>query len=143
LQEGVDLRWRRDTALHYGLTLDLKLPAGNSSVVTISVATIAGAVGAESSAPKAAIRLWTGFIDVDGSSANVTAIQSRNGSFSFIGFRHFDEPKASGSTAIAVRHNAGSFHGSEIFKHGAKSFIRRPKTEVSYKYVFHVFTFTI
>jgi hypothetical protein len=108
----------------------------------VTVTTIAAAVGTirtTTEAAAATIRFWTSFVDGQRSAARITAVQSGDGSFTFSGIRHFNEPKASGAARVTIRHNAGTFHGSEILEHGAKSLFRRPETEVTYEYVCHSF----
>jgi len=87
-----------------------------------------------------AIGFRTSFIDIDGSSTKVSAVKGGDGSVGFFGVRHFNKAKASRAARIPIGDNTDPFHGSVIFKQGAKRFFRRPKTEVSYKYIFHVFT---
>src|SRR5437762_1066334 len=88
----------------------------------------------------ATCRLRTSFVDGHRSAAKVTAVQGGDGSLGFVCVRHFDETKSSGSARFTISHNTGPFNGSVIFKRGAKSLFRRPETEVTYKYVCHVFS---
>jgi hypothetical protein len=50
---------------------------------------------------------------------------------------HLDEPKASGLTAIAIRHDIDTPNGAVSFKQRAHGIFRGPKTEISYKDVLH------
>src|SRR5258706_436503 len=114
----------------------VKLP---TDLVTTVIAFV-GAIGAPAVAAALAIGFRTSFIDIDRSSTKVSAVKGRDGSFGFFGVRHFNKAKASRAARIPIGDNTDPFHGSVIFKQGAKRFFRRPKTEVSYKYIFHVFT---
>jgi hypothetical protein len=50
--------------------------------------------------------LGTGFVDVEGASADLLAVQRRNGFFSIVVAGHFHETKAAGTSRIAVGHDA-------------------------------------
>src|SRR4029077_13785567 len=54
----------------------------------------------------AAIRLGTGFVDVQGAAAQFLAIEGGNRLLGFGGVCHFDERKAAGTAGIAIGHDA-------------------------------------
>jgi hypothetical protein len=92
--------------------VQIRLPAGLSAVVTISVPTIAAAAGTESATSKATIHLRTSFVDDHGPSTKLCAVQRSNCFFCFASVRHFDEPEASGSARITISHNPDTFNNS-------------------------------
>jgi hypothetical protein len=83
-------------------------------VATSSAATTTAPKTLSTTAPAAswAIRLGLRFIDLQGASAQLRSIQSRNRFVSLGGIGHLHETETAGSARLAVGHNADFFHGT-------------------------------
>ena len=95
------------------------------------------ATAAGTTTTAAASRFRMGFIDIKSSAVKVLSIESGDGTPRFSVVAHFDEPKASGLTCVAVGNNIHALNSAVTCEERTDAFVRGPKTEVSYKDVFH------
>src|SRR5579859_2800231 len=59
-----------------------------------------------------AVRLWTGFVDVERSAVDGYTVQGSNGLFTLAIVVHFDKSKTSGLSRITIRADIDSSNGS-------------------------------
>jgi len=85
------------------------IPTATATAAVASAAATTIATAATSTA-SAALDLGPRFVDVERASANLRAVQGRNGFFSVFPTGHFDEAKAARAPCVPVRHDADSVH---------------------------------
>ena len=73
-------------------------------------AAAAAAISASSASASAALDLWTRFIHIQGASANLRAVQRRDGLLSVFRTRHLHEAETTRAPGIPVGHDADPVH---------------------------------
>jgi hypothetical protein len=96
---------------------------------TASAATIAPI----STAATAALDFGTRFVHVQGASANLSAVQRRNGFLSIFPTGHFDEAEAARAPGIPVGHDADAVHLSVYLEKLPQFVFRSVEVEVANK----------
>jgi hypothetical protein len=94
--------------------------AGTSATAGTSAATATGTATATTAWRASAIRLGTGFVNVQCAPTQFLAIECGNGLLGFGGIRHFDERKAAGTAGVAIGHDADLFDSSMRFEQCAQ-----------------------
>jgi len=119
----------------FRLIRDSRLPAISAllAATTVAVATV--------SASRRTVSLGPGFIDVQRSAIEISAIQGVDGAVPFSIAAHFDKCEAAGLAGIAVRNNVDTIDGSVRFKHGTECFFGCAEAEISYENIFHSLSF--
>jgi hypothetical protein len=105
--------------------------------VTDLPAVAIAATTAGTTATAATSRFGMGFVHVKSSAIKVLTIESSNGAPCFGVVGHFDKAKAPGLTCLAVGNDIHALNGAVTGEERTDAFVRGPKTEVSYKDVFH------
>src|SRR3954465_2805628 len=77
------------------------------------------------------------FIHIDCPSAELAAVQSRNGLVAFFAICHFDETESPRSSGFAIGENADAIDRPVRFEDFAQLFFRSVKTEVPNENIFH------
>jgi len=83
------------------------------------------------------------FVDVKHSAVKILTIERGDGFIAFDIVGHLDKAEPSGSSRVAVCHDTHTLDNSVTGKERTDSIFRGPKTEVTYKNVFHAFSFWI
>jgi hypothetical protein len=81
----------------------------SATTATMSAAA-AAAISASSASASAALDLWTRFIHIQGASANLRAVQRRDGLLSVFRTRHLHEAETTRAPGITVGHDADPVH---------------------------------
>ena len=82
-----------------------------------------------------------GFADGKCSAVKVFTIESGDGLLAFDVVHHLDKAESSGLSCLPFGHDIHTLNGSVICKERTDSFLRGPKTKVTYKDVFHFVSF--
>ena len=89
--------------------LDLVAIPASATTTAVPAAT-ATTIATAATTSAAALDLGTRFVDVQCASANLGAIQGRNGFFSVFRAGHFDEAETARAPGVPVRHDADPVH---------------------------------
>jgi hypothetical protein len=117
-------------------------PEQSHAIFAILLAAAIAAVAVRA-ASAIASRLWMGFVDVKRSAVQVLTIERGDGVVAFDVVGHLDKSEPSGSSRVAVGYDIHTIHASVACKERTDSLFRGPKTEVTYKDVFHYLSFWI
>jgi hypothetical protein len=94
-----------------------------------------------SAAARTALRLRTGFVNIQRSSIEISAVESANGRIAFRIDAHFDEGESSGLPGVAIGHDIDPLNGAIRIKHGPEGIFGGPEAEITYKNILHYFIF--
>src|SRR5437879_134366 len=114
----------------------------NQSVARSAAAPPASPLTSATWTETAALGLWPGFIDVDGSPTKVGSIQSRNGLFGLGIVRHFNESEASRLPRITVGDQVHTLHRAIRFEKRTEILLSSSETEVPDENIFHLSSFS-
>jgi hypothetical protein len=106
-----------------------KLPAIPTAATT-AAATAISAAAATATTTTSSLHLGTRFVHVQGSAAQLAAIECSDSFFSIVCVRHFDKSKSARATSLPVGHDTDAVHLPVCFEHLTKFFFRRVEVEV-------------
>ena len=104
-----------------------------ATTTAVSAAAATTIATAATTAASATLDFGTRFIDVERASANLRAIQGRDGFFSVFPTRHFDEAKTARAPCVPVRHDADPVHLPMYLEELAQFVFRSIEIEISNK----------
>ena len=107
-------------------------PPGRAAATAAAEAAAAAAAAAE-----AAIRLGTGFVDIQRTAVHGVAVESGNRLIRLPFIFHFDERETARTAGIAIRHDAGAVHLAVPLEQAADSLFRGVEIEVAHEDVLH------
>ena len=85
----------------------------------------------------AALGLGSSLVDVDGPSAELRAVQSRNGFLSVVITGHLNETEAPGTPSVSIRHDADTVHLTVAFKDLPQFIFIGIEAEIPHKNILH------
>ena len=112
-------------------------PPSASSSIPISASAASATAKAAATAASAAFRLWTGFVDIDGASADRTAIQCCNGFLAVFVAGHFNETEAARTPRIAVCQDAHAVDLAIAFECLPQFIFVGVEAEIPHKNILH------
>jgi hypothetical protein len=110
---------------------------------TSTTTTTAGAPTTAARSAGAALGLGAGFVDIQGASAKIFPVQSRDGFFGFRGIGHFYKCKSPGTSSVAVGDQADLIDFAVRFKQRSQFSFRGAVREVANKKLLHGFPFSV
>jgi len=96
----------------------------------------ASATTAETTAASAVV-LGPSFVDIDGASTELAAVECGDGFFAIFIAVHFDEAKATGASGIAIGHDADTVDLTVAFENLPEFVFTGIETEIPHKDVLH------
>ncbi len=109
-----------------------------AATATISaVAATAASASVAAATTSAALRLGASFVDVDGASADLGAVERRDGFLAVLVAGHFHETEAAGAAGIAIGHDAYAVYLSVTLKQLPQFILTGVEAEVPHKNILH------
>ena len=109
-----------------------------AATATISaVAATAAPAAVTAAATTAALSLGAGFVDIDGASADLGAVERRDGFVAVLVAGHLDETKAARAACIAIGHNAHAVYLSITLEQLPQFILTGVKAQVPHKNILH------
>jgi hypothetical protein len=121
-----------------GAAVATAAPRSDPTCLPAFVLPLAAAVAAVPTAAAAAIFLRPGFVDIQRSAIEFSAIESGNRALRFVIRAHFHEPKASGPSGFPVCHDAHTIDRAVRLEHGSNRIFGSPEAEISYENILHL-----
>jgi hypothetical protein len=104
-------------------------------------AAIAASAISVPAAARSALRLRTGFVDVQRSAVEIFTVQPVDSGIAFGIHAHFDEGESPGLSGVAIRHDIDALNGAIGIEHGPQRIFGGAETEITYKNILHFFSF--
>jgi hypothetical protein len=124
---------------HLQNDLPAVVPSAASTTTAAAAAAISAIASTAASATAGAFSFGTGFVHVDGASADLRAVERSDGFLAVFVAGHFDESEAAGASGLAVRHNTYAVHLTITLKQLPEFVFVGIEAEVPHENIFHAY----